>query len=161
MDGAMIQPASTRIPRWVPLFNVFARPLLKAGISLGPDVLLTVRGRRTGQPRTTPVTLCEYAGRRGVISPFGQVNWVKNLRATGRATIHVGRRHEQVTAVELDLEAAAVFIRDVIAPIARQSRLGGWFVRVVDRIDIEHPVEAAVGRPVFEFVPPSTSGSQS
>ena len=147
----MLQPGSTRIPRWVPYFNAVARRLLAAGIPLGPDVLMTVSGRRTGEPRTTPVTLCEYAGRRGVISPFGEVQWVKNLRASGRARISLGRRHEEVSAVELDQQAAAEFIRDVIAPVARQSKLGGWFVRAVDRIDIEHPAEAAVGRPVFEF----------
>jgi deazaflavin-dependent oxidoreductase (nitroreductase family) len=143
----------TAIPFWVPYFNRIARPLLAAGVPMGPDLLLTVRGRRTGLPRTTPVTLCENDGRRGLISPFGEVNWVRNLRAAGRATISVGHRREEVTAVELGPADAAAFIRDVIAPIARRSRFGGWFVRVVDRIDVDHPDEAARGRPVFELYP--------
>ena len=158
----MIRPGQTRIPRWVPLFNFFARRLLAIGVPLGPDVLMTVRGRRTGQPRTTPVTLCEFGGRRGVISPFGEVQWVKNLRVAGRATIGIGRRREEVVAVELDQAAGAEFIRDVIAPIARESRVGGWFVRAVDRIDVDHPADAAVGRPVFEFspAPPASPASE-
>jgi deazaflavin-dependent oxidoreductase (nitroreductase family) len=54
---------------------------------MGPDVLLTVRGRKSGLPRSTPATICENSGKRGLISPFGEVNWVRNLRAAGRATI--------------------------------------------------------------------------
>ena len=61
-----------RIPRWVPFFNSIARPLLALGVPMGPDILITVRGRKTGLPRTTPVTICENAGRRGVISPLAK-----------------------------------------------------------------------------------------
>jgi deazaflavin-dependent oxidoreductase (nitroreductase family) len=114
-------------------------------------MLLTVRGRKTGTPRTTPVTICENLGRRGLISPFGEVNWVQNLRAAGHATIWRGRRREAVTARELGPDEAAAFIRDVVASHARRSRFGSWFVRHVDKIDIDDPVEAARGRPVFEL----------
>jgi deazaflavin-dependent oxidoreductase (nitroreductase family) len=144
---------STRIPRWVPYFNIIARPLIAIGLTPGPDVLLTVRGRRSGKPRSTPVTLCQYGGRRGFISPFGETQWVLNLREAGRATISVGRHTEEVAATELGPEEAAGFIRDVIAPVARGSWLGGWFVRSVDKIDIDHPEEAAKGKPVFEISP--------
>ncbi len=128
------------------------KPLLKLGVPMGPDILITVRGRKTGLPRTTPVTICEYGGRRGFIAPFGETNWVRNLRAAGAATISFGRRRETVKTVELNQEQAAGFIRDVIVPIARQSRFGNWFVRNIDKIDIDHPAEAAVGRPVFEIL---------
>ena len=97
------------------------------------------------------MSICENGGRRGIISPFGEVNWVRNLRAAGRATITVGRRTENVIAVELDEVDAAAFIRDVLAPHARRSRLGSWFVRAVDKIDIDQPLESARGRPVFEL----------
>jgi hypothetical protein len=93
-----------------------------------------------------------------VISPFGEVNWVRNLRAAGRATITAGRRKEEVTAIELGRTEAAEFIRDVLAPHARRTRLGAWFVRSVDKIDIDDPVAAAEGRPVFELYPAETTG---
>ena len=144
---------STRLPSWVRYFNRIVRPLLAAGVPMGPDVLITVRGRKSGLPRTTPVTVCENSGRRGLISPFGEVNWVRNLRAAGRATITFGSRKEEVSAVELELTEAAEFIRDVLAPPARRSRFGSWFVRNVDKIDIDNPLEAAQGRPVFELRP--------
>ncbi len=145
---------STRVPSWVPFFNRIARPLIAAGVPMGPNVLITVRGRKSGLPRTTPVTLIENAGRRGLIAPFGEVNWVRNLRAAeGRATITAGRRKEEVTAVELGYTEAVEFIRDVLAPEARRMPLGGWIVRNIDKIDYDHPEEAARGRPVFELQP--------
>jgi deazaflavin-dependent oxidoreductase (nitroreductase family) len=147
------QIRSIRVPWFVPYFNLIARRLLAAGVPMGPDVLLTVRGRKSGLPRTTPVALCENMGRRGLISPFGETDWARNLRAAGRATISAGGRKEEVTAVELGLSEAGEFIRDVLAPRARQTRLGAWFVRSIDKIDIDHPMEAARGRPVFELHP--------
>jgi deazaflavin-dependent oxidoreductase (nitroreductase family) len=146
---------SRRVPRWVPYFNLIAKPLLALGVPMGPDVLITVRGRKTGLPRTTPVTICEYGSRRGFISPFGETNWARNLRAAGTATITFGRRRETVQTVELSHAEAVGFIRDVIVPIARENRFGDWFVRNVDKIDIDNPEEAAVGRPVFEIVQPA------
>src|SRR5262245_25341263 len=92
---------STHVPSWVPFFNRISRRLLAAGVPMGPNVLITVRGRKSGLPRSTPVTIIENAGRRGLIAPFGEVNWVRNLRAAGYATITAGRRKEEVTAIEL------------------------------------------------------------
>lgn len=149
--GAMAT-GSAGVPAWVPYFNVIARPLIALGLPPGPDVLLTVPGRRSGKPRSTPVTLCQHGGRRGFISPFGETQWVRNLRAAGRGVISVGRRREDVTAVELGPAEAAGFIRDVIAPQARGNPLGAWFVRSVDKVDIDHPEEAATGKPIFEIL---------
>jgi deazaflavin-dependent oxidoreductase (nitroreductase family) len=157
MHATLVQLGQTsgerHLPWWVPYFNFVAKPLLGLGVPMGPDVLITVRGRRSGLPRTTPVTVGEYGGRRGLISPFGETNWARNLRAAGTATIQFGRRREQVRAVELSHDEAVAFIRDVFAPIARESRLGNWFVRNVDKIDIDDPEEAVKGRPVFEIFP--------
>jgi len=143
-----------RVPAWVPYFNVLARRLLSLGVPMGPDVLITVRGRKSGIPRSTPITLCENEGRRGLISPFGETDWVRNLRAAGSATLTTGRGTEEVIAVELGPSEAAAFVRDVLAPHAGRSRFGSWFVRHVDKIDIDNPVEAVNGRPVFELHSP-------
>jgi deazaflavin-dependent oxidoreductase (nitroreductase family) len=61
----------------------------------------TVAGRKTGAPHSTPISIQELDGRQYVQSPFGNVNWVRNLRANGTATLSWGRRHEMVTATEL------------------------------------------------------------
>jgi deazaflavin-dependent oxidoreductase (nitroreductase family) len=149
---AATQTSSRHIPWWVPWFNPIARPLLAAGVPMGPNGLITVRGRRSGLPRTTPITIVEAPGRRWVLAPFGDVNWVHNLRTAGRATITQRRRTEEVTATELAPAEAVVFFRDVLAPLARRyGWLAMWIVRNVDKIDIDDPVEAANGRPVFEL----------
>src|SRR5262249_5701638 len=77
--------------------------------------------------------------------------WVRNLRVAGRATISAGRRREEVSAVELGPAEAAEFVRDVLAPHARRTRLGRWIVRPLDRSGIDDPGAAADGRLVFEL----------
>jgi len=157
IDGSTNARGKRRLPRWVPYFNVIAKPLIALGVPMGPDVLLTVKGRRSGLPRTTPVTICEYGGRRGFISPFGETNWARNLRAAGIATISIGRKREEVRAIELDHYEAVRFIKEVIVPIAATSKIGDWFVRNMDKVDLDHPDETAVGMPVFEVFPPPVS----
>jgi hypothetical protein len=86
-----------------------------------------------------------------VWSPWGEVQWVRNLRAAGRATITVRRRQEEVAATELDAAQRVAFFRDVLGPLARSIPLGPTFIRVVDGVDLDDPVEAAKGCPVFEL----------
>jgi deazaflavin-dependent oxidoreductase (nitroreductase family) len=88
----------TTAPRWVTIFTPIAKRLLAAGAPLGFNGLITIRGRKSGLPRTTPVAIVDVSGRRWVWSPWGDVHWVRNLRAAGRATITVRRREEEVTA---------------------------------------------------------------
>ena len=113
----------------------------------------SVRGRSSGQPHTFPVAILELEGRRYVQSPFGEVNWVRNLRESRRATISVGRRREEVVAVELEGPDAAAFIRDVLAPPARRSRLGGWFVRTIDKVERAFHAAVHAGRPTRQPAP--------
>ncbi len=86
---------------------------------MGPTILLTVRGRRTGQPRTTPVGLFERDGHRWLFAQFGDVNWVRNLRAAGEGILTRGRRRQAIVAVELTPEAAASVLKEVVAPWMR------------------------------------------
>jgi deazaflavin-dependent oxidoreductase (nitroreductase family) len=140
-------------PRWVSMFNPIAGRLLAAGVPLGFNGLVTVRGRTSGLPRTTPVAIIEVSGRRWVWSPWGEVHWVRNLRAAGRATITVRGRKEDVAATELDPTQRVGFFRDVLGPIARGMPFGVRFIRVLDGVDLDHPLEAAAGRTVFELHP--------
>ena len=91
------------------------RHLLRAGVKLGTMALITVRGRTSGLPRTTPVTLLEQDGRRWLASPFGDVNWVRNLRAAGEATLTRGRHSEKISAVELTAAEAAPILKQSLA----------------------------------------------
>jgi deazaflavin-dependent oxidoreductase (nitroreductase family) len=140
-------------PWWVTVFNPIARRVLATGVPLGFNGLMTIRGRRSGLPRTTPLAIIEVSGRRWVWSPWGEVHWVRNLRAAGRATIEVRGRKEDVSATELDPIQRVDFFRDVLGPAARRMPLGTWFIRAVDGVDLDHPVEEAEGRRVFELHP--------
>jgi deazaflavin-dependent oxidoreductase (nitroreductase family) len=141
-----------RPPWWVPIFTPLAKLMLKLGVPLGFNGLITIRGRKSGQSRTTPVAIIDVSGRRWIWAPWGEVNWVRNLRAAGRATITVRRRDEEVVATELDHDERLGFFRDVLGPLARGVPLGPTFIRVVDGVDLDDPAEAADGRPVFELV---------
>ena len=140
-----------RIPGWLPAFNRFTKFLLAAGIPLGPNTLVTVRGRKTGVPRTTPIALIEKSGRRWVWAPNGEVQWVRNLRQAQQATITTRRAKEEVRAIELDRAQRVAFFRDTLGSFARAIPLGFQLYRLLDRVDLRHPEEAAEGRAVFEL----------
>ena len=146
--------AQPRLPFFVPIINPLARRLLRLGPLMGPNALLTVRGRKSGQPRTTPVAVVESGGRRWIIGTFGDVNWVRNLRAAGRATVTVGRRSQDVDAVELDHDQATSFFAGVLGPDVGRTALGRWmlgsFLQARDILD--DPGGAARRRPVFELI---------
>lgn len=140
-----------RPPRGISLFNAVAKPLLAAGMPMGFNGLLTVPGRKTGVPRTTPLAIIEDGGRRWVWSPWGEVQWVRNLRAAGEATITVRRRDQRVRPIELDEGERVAFFRDTLEPIARRLPGGLTFIRAFDGVDLRDPVRAAEGRVVFEL----------
>jgi len=142
-----------RAPRWVTAFNPISRRVLGAGVPLGPNALLTVPGRRSGVPRTTPLAIIKVSDRRWIWAPWGDSDWVKNLRAAGRARLSIRGQAEEVNATELDEAERAAFFRDVLAPYAGAMRGGYTFVRVVDQVDLHDPEAAAEGRAVFELKP--------
>ena len=105
-----------RVNAFVRISNAMTTFLLRMGVKMGSMTLLTVRGRKSGKIRTNPVTLIELDGYRLLIAPFGTVNWVRNLRAAGEATLTRGRHRERVSAVELRIQEAG--------PILKQSLTG-------------------------------------
>ena len=145
--------AAARVPRSVSIFSPILKFLLAAGLPLGYNRLVTIRGRKSGLPRTTPIAVIEASGRRWVWAPWGEVHWVRNLRAAGHATIDVRGRQDEVRAVELDPTERVAFFRDTLLPVARGIPFGVSFIRLVDGVDLNDPDEAAEGRVVFELSP--------
>jgi deazaflavin-dependent oxidoreductase (nitroreductase family) len=142
-----------RIPALVPIFNPIARRLMQLGAPLGPNALLSVQGRKTGQLRTTPVAVVNVDGRRWVIGTFGEVGWVRNLRAAGEGVLTIGRRKQSVGAVELSRGEAESFFAEVLGPYVRRVPLGRWLLSSVLRAPdiLEDPHRAAELHPVFEL----------
>jgi deazaflavin-dependent oxidoreductase (nitroreductase family) len=143
-----------RVPLSVRLFSPILKGLLAARVPLGYNRLVTIRGRRSGLPRTAAIAVLEVAGRRWVWAPWGEVNWVRNLRAAGRASIRQrDGKAEEVRATELDADERVAYFRDVLAPFARSLPFGVTFIKLVDGVDVTDPVKAADGRRVFELHP--------
>ena len=67
----------TQVPRRVRFFSPILKFLLVAGMPMGPNGLVTIRGRKSGLPRTTPLAIIEVGGRRWVWAPWGEVQWVR------------------------------------------------------------------------------------
>jgi deazaflavin-dependent oxidoreductase (nitroreductase family) len=145
--------SAARVPRRVSLFSPILKFLLAAGVPMGFNGLITIRGRKSGRPRTTPVAIIAVSGRRWVWAPWSEVHWVRNLRAAGCATITMRGRREEVMATELDPTQRVEFFRDVLGPVARGMPVGVRFIRIFDQVDLDRPLEAAEGRPVFELRP--------
>lgn len=96
-----IQPASGFGRVTSQFFNSLVSGLTKAGVSVLGSRVLYVRGRTSGQWRTTPVNLLSHDGGRYLVAPRGHTQWVRNLRVAGGGELHVGRRAEEFTATEL------------------------------------------------------------
>src|SRR2546429_7565302 len=143
---------TSQVPFFVPLGNVLTMSLLRAGFKLvGPYLvrgnyplyLLTVRGRKSGQPRTVPLVIIQQNGKRYLTSPYGIVDWVRNLRAAGEAILTRGRRSETVNARELPKDEAALVLRADIKrnPFARYFGVTAYSsLEEFERAVLIHPV---------------------
>ena len=83
------------------VFNRVIALLTRAGVSVWGSRELRVKGRSSGEWRTTPVNVLTHEGRRYLVAPRGETQWVRNLRVAGSAELRVGRRTESVRATEL------------------------------------------------------------
>jgi deazaflavin-dependent oxidoreductase (nitroreductase family) len=89
--------------------------MLRRGAGPPGLYLLTVPGRTTGMPRTTPVAPLQDSEGRWLVAPFGPGGWVPNARAAGRVTLSRGRTAETFAAAELGPVAAAPILRRYLA----------------------------------------------
>jgi deazaflavin-dependent oxidoreductase (nitroreductase family) len=130
--------------------NFLMRGMLALGISLNGSALITVPGRKTGRPHSTPITMVEYQGQRYVQSPFGSVNWVRNLRAAGQATLSWGRRHETIVVTELTPEQAAPVIKSMLP---RAPQVIRDYFDVTPESSLEDIIRDAPNHPMFAVRP--------
>ena len=136
--------------------------LLRIGIPMGPMILLTVRGRKSGKMRTTPVDLFQRENRSFLVSTHRQEssNWVKNLREAGEGTLTRGLNRRSIKVVELPPDAAGRVLQEVLGP-RLASPVGGVVLRRTFSLAPDAPLEefvrAAESHPVFEIVTPVTA----
>lgn len=116
-----------RMTRSMRLGTALLKTLLQAGIPLGPLALLSVRGRRSGTLYTTPVALVQHGHERWLVAAFGEVNWVRNLRAAGVAYLTCGRRTEPISVVELGVTDAAPILQRFLKRFYRVPFIPPYF----------------------------------
>jgi deazaflavin-dependent oxidoreductase (nitroreductase family) len=102
--------------------------------------LLTVRGRRSGATLSTPVGPVRDGGRTWVVSPFGEVNWVRNARAAGEVGLDRGSDHVIYAVRELNPDESRPVVQRYLDTPARL--FAGRTIR-----DTTRP------HPVFELTP--------
>jgi deazaflavin-dependent oxidoreductase (nitroreductase family) len=90
-------------PNWFTrnVFNRSVAALTRLGISVWGSRVLEVRGRKTGEPRETPVNVLTLDGSRYLVAPRGHTQWVRNLRVAGEGELLLGRQREPFVGVEV------------------------------------------------------------
>ena len=133
------------------VFNPTIALLTRAGVSVWGSRVLRVRGRKTGEWRSTPVNLLTLEGDRYLVAPRGQTQWVRNLRVSGDGELSVGRRVEAFTAAEV---ADADKVPILRAYLKRwKAEVGVFFSGVSATSPEEDLVRIAPDHPVFRITP--------
>jgi deazaflavin-dependent oxidoreductase (nitroreductase family) len=124
--------------------------VLRRGLKVGSQYLLTARGRKTGEPRSTPISVVTVDGERYIVSAFAEADWVKNVRSAGEASLSRGKRTETVDLVELPEREREPVLRAFLEQVP-----GG--VRFFESSEPDAVVASANRYPVFRVVPLTAS----
>jgi deazaflavin-dependent oxidoreductase (nitroreductase family) len=141
-----------RPPRWLKPMNKLMIAMQRLGVPTGPAMVLTVPGRKSGQPRSTPMTPFDHDGGLYTVAGYPGADWAANARAAKLGTLTRGRRSRQVKIIELSTDES----RPVLRAFAVKVPVGVGFAKrsglVVDGTPDEF--EALAGRlAVFRFDP--------
>jgi deazaflavin-dependent oxidoreductase (nitroreductase family) len=122
--------------------------MLSKGVGPPGIYLLTIPGRKTGIPRTTPVAPLENDDGRWLVAPYGPDGWARNARAAGRVTLRRGRTTESFAVTELRAVEAAPILKRYLAE--HPLTVGAYF-----DVDKDAPLEdfaaEAARHPVFRL----------
>lgn len=152
MASSDAEPRYVR-PGWFTkhVFNRIVVAFTWAGLSVWGSRELRVRGRTSGEWRTTPVNLLTHEGDRYLVAPRGATQWVRNLRVAGEGELRVGRRTERFRATEVPDDEKPQVLR---AYLKRwKAEVGVFFGGVgADSSDTDLR-RIAPDHPVFRIVP--------
>ena len=145
-----------RAPGWFTrnVFNRLVALLTRQGISVMGSRVLAVKGRTSGEWRTTPVNLLTVDGARYLVAPRGETQWVRNLRVAGEGELRVGRRVERFGATEIPDKEKPPILR---AYLKRwKAEVGVFFGGVSANSTEEDLRRIAPDHPVFRIEPVSS-----
>jgi deazaflavin-dependent oxidoreductase (nitroreductase family) len=136
------------------VFNRLIALLTRLGVSVVGSRELRVRGRKSGEWRTTPVNLLTIGSDRYLVAPRGQTEWVKNLRVAGTGELRVGRRVEEFEATEIADDDKPEILRDYLR--RWKFEVGVFFGGVDAKSSDEDLRRIAPDHPVFAIKAPAT-----
>ncbi len=139
-------------PRYLKPMNRVMMAVQRLGIPTGPAMVLTVPGRKSGRPRSTPMTPFELQGGLYVVAGYPGADWAANARAAGTGTLSRGRRSRKVRIVEL----TAMESRPVLRAFSTKVPVGVAFAKRAGMVrdGTADEFEALAGRlAVFRFEP--------
>ena len=149
--SSSVTPEHYLEPGWFTrhVVNRLVQFLTRAGISVWGSRTLSVRGRTSGQWRSTPVNVLTYKGVDYLVAPRGLTQWVRNLRVAGTGEVRVGRRRRAFDAVELDDDAKVEVLR---AYLRRwKMEVGVFFDGVSAASPVSEVARIAPHHPVFRL----------
>ena len=130
--------------------NAVLKTLVQLGVPSGSMAVLTAPGRRSGQPRSTPVNLLIEDGRRYLVAPYGAVGWVQNARAAGGgAQLKHRGRTENVRLRELQPTEAAPLLKQYVA----KNKITVPYFDAKPDDGVERFEAESARHPVFEILP--------
>jgi F420H(2)-dependent quinone reductase len=132
------------------VFNPIVAWLSRRGLSLAGSRVLEVRGRKSGEWRRTPVNPLDFEGRRYLVAPRGNTQWVRNMRVSGGGRL-VGRRIEEFSATELADEEKPALLRSYLKKW--KWEVGAFFDGVGPDASDEELLRIAPEHPVFRIDP--------
>lgn len=144
--------ANPRPPRFLKTMNKMVIAMQRLGIPAGPSMVLTVPGRKSGQPRSTPMTPFDHDGGLYTVAGYPGADWAANARAAGSGTLTRGRRSRRVKIVELSPDAS----RPILRAFAVKVPVGVGFAKRSGLVTDGTPdeFESLAGRlAVFRFDP--------
>jgi deazaflavin-dependent oxidoreductase (nitroreductase family) len=133
-------------PRFI---NRLFRVMTRLGLGAPYRHVLTVRGRKTGRPYSIPVDVVEFGGDKWLVAPYGVVNWVRNVRASGEVTLTRGSHSDRFRVEEVGVPEAVLVLRNYLSevPVTRP-----YFDAAPDSPDEAIAAELPK-HPVFRLIP--------
>jgi deazaflavin-dependent oxidoreductase (nitroreductase family) len=144
-----------RAPGWFTrnVFNRLVAFMTRRGVSVLGSRVLAVRGRTSGEWRTTPVNLLDHEGKRYLVAPRGEAQWVRNMRAAGAGQLRVGKTVEDFRGRELGDDEKVPVLR---AYLKRwKVEVGVFFGGVGPDSTDEELLAIAPRHPAFEVLAPT------
>ncbi len=149
-----VKPEHYQRPDWFTkhVFNRVVGTFTRMGVSVWGSRVLRVRGRKSGEWRSSPVNLLTHEGRQYLVAPRGHTQWVRNIRVSGTGQLMLGSRAQPFHATEIPDDQKVPMLRDYLK--RWKFEVGMFFDGVSAESSDAELRRIAPDHPVFRVDPP-------